>query len=100
MTLIFKWYLGNAAQWANCGVEDRREDFQIWCGPAMGAFNDWTRGAFLETPANRRVADVSLQLLHGAAKAMRVQTLRQQGVVLPAISTLLAPDEALATATR
>ena len=100
MALIFKWYLGNAAQWANCGVEDRREDFQIWCGPAMGAFNDWTRGTFLETPANRRVADVSLQLLHGAAKAMRVQTLRQQGVVLPAISTLLAPDEALATATR
>ena len=25
------------------------ETIQIWCGPAMGAFNDWVRGSFLAT---------------------------------------------------
>jgi trans-AT polyketide synthase/acyltransferase/oxidoreductase domain-containing protein len=30
------------------GDETRRMDYQIWCGPAMGAFNDWVRGSFLE----------------------------------------------------
>ena len=25
-------------------------DYQVWCGPAMGAFNDWVRGTWLEPP--------------------------------------------------
>ena len=26
-------------------------DYQVWCGPAMGAFNEWAKGSFLEQPA-------------------------------------------------
>ncbi len=30
------------------GEPARTVDYQIWCGPAMAAFNDWVRGTFLE----------------------------------------------------
>ncbi len=36
MALVFRWYLGQSSRWPMQGVEDRRMDFQIWCGPAMG----------------------------------------------------------------
>jgi hypothetical protein len=37
----------------------------------MGAFNDWTRGTYLEKPEHRRIVDVSLNLLHGSAFYMQ-----------------------------
>jgi PfaD family protein len=83
MALIFRSYLGQASGWANRGVEDRKMDFQLWCGPAMGAFNEWVKGSCLEPTANRRVAGVALNLLFGAAALTRVQALRRLGVALP-----------------
>ncbi|HAB37596.1 MAG TPA: 2-nitropropane dioxygenase, partial [Rhodobacteraceae bacterium] len=41
MALVFRSYMGQSSRWANAGEEDRRMDYQIWCGPAMGAFNQW-----------------------------------------------------------
>jgi PfaD family protein len=84
MALIFRWYLGLASRWSRDGVEDRRMDYQIWCGPSMGAFNEWARGTYLEDYHNRHVADVAWQLLRGCAYAYRVAALRLQGVQLPA----------------
>jgi hypothetical protein len=55
-------------------------DYQVWCGPAMGAFNLWTRGTYLGEPANRRVVDVALQLLTGCAYLYRLRMLGLQGV--------------------
>lgn len=83
LALICRWYLGSAVHWANNGVADRKEDFQIWCGPAMGAFNDWTRDSYLEVLENRRVADVNWQILYGAALLLREQSLRSQGISIP-----------------
>ncbi len=83
MALVFRWYLGLSSRWANSGTAGREMDYQIWCGPAMGAFNDWVRGSYLEQPANRRVVDVAMHLMHGAAHLYRVQSLRVQGVYLP-----------------
>jgi len=57
-------------------------DYQIWCGPAMGAFNQWVRGSFLEPMENRRVVDIAKQILIGAAYQARVRSLVNQGVVL------------------
>ena len=82
MALVFRWYLGQSSRWANAGVPDRRLDYQVWCGPAMGAFNEWTKGSFLEQPKNRKVVMVALNLLHGAALTQRFQTLRCQGIEL------------------
>ncbi len=83
MALVFRWYLGMSSRWANAGDPDRRLDYQVWCGPAMGAFNEWARGSFLEAPENRRVAAVNGNLLAGAARVLRCAALRMQGVEVP-----------------
>ena len=83
MALIFRWYLGLSSRWANAGVADRQVDYQIWCGPAMGAFNEWTRGSFLEQAANRDAVTVAMNILFGAAVLNRLQVLGKQGVTLP-----------------
>lgn len=93
MALVFRWYLGLASRWANAGDPTRGMDYQVWCGPAMGAFNEWVKGSFLEARQERRVVTVALNLLVGAAVSMRVQSLRQQGVDLsPAVSQVTPMD--------
>jgi PfaD family protein len=83
MALVFRSYLGQSSRWAIAGVRDRRMDYQIWCGPAMGAFNAWTAGSFLAEPENRSVVQVARNLLEGAAVLTRVQQLRTFGVPMP-----------------
>jgi PfaD family protein len=83
MALVFRWYLGQSSRWANSGVPDRRVDYQVWSGPAMGAFNEWVKGSFLEATWNRRVVPIALNLLHGAAVLTRLHFLRCQGVPVP-----------------
>lgn len=80
MALIFRWYLGLSSNWANAGTPDRVLDYQIWCGPSMGAFNDWVKGSYLENWQNRKVADVAIQIMEGAAYLYRIQSLKLQGV--------------------
>jgi PfaD family protein len=82
MALIFRWYLGLATHWAIGGVKERRMDYQIWCGPAMGAFNDWARGTSLEDPAERHVVAMARALMTGAARRYRTQHLQMQGIDL------------------
>jgi PfaD family protein len=83
MALVFRSYLGQSSRWAIAGVRDRRPDYQIWCGPAMGAFNAWTEGSFLADPENRSVVQVARNLLEGAAVVTRAQQLRSFGVAIP-----------------
>jgi trans-AT polyketide synthase/acyltransferase/oxidoreductase domain-containing protein len=83
MALVFRWYLGQSSRWANAGEPTRKLDYQVWCGPAMGAFNEWAKGSFLEDPRQRRVVAVALNLLYGAAVLQRIQLLRAQGIALP-----------------
>jgi trans-AT polyketide synthase/acyltransferase/oxidoreductase domain-containing protein len=84
MALVFRSYLGLSSRWANGGEASRVMDYQVWCGPAMGAFNEWTRGTFLEKPENRGVVAVGQNLLYGAALQLRRQVLGVQGIQLPA----------------
>jgi len=83
MALVFRWYLGRSSRWAIAGDPERVMDYQIWCGPAMGAFNRWTQGSFLEAPAQRTVTQAALNLLEGAAVLTRAQQLRTWGVAVP-----------------
>ncbi len=83
MALVFRWYLGLSSRWANAGEPTRQLDYQVWCGPAMGAFNEWSKGSALERPENRTVVGVALNLMYGACVVLRRQALRQQGVNLP-----------------
>lgn len=91
MALVFRWYLFMGAQWAREGVSERRADYQIWCGPAMGAFNDWTRGSFLEKSENRTVVQIARNLLEGAAVITRAQQFRTYGVPMPAAAHAYRP---------
>lgn len=83
MALVFRSYLGRSSIWAIAGEPSRRIDYQVWCGPAMGAFNQWAKGSCLEAPENRRVVDVALNLMVGAAVVTRAAWLRAQGVPIP-----------------
>ncbi|MEH2069115.1 MAG: PfaD family polyunsaturated fatty acid/polyketide biosynthesis protein [Nostoc sp.] len=80
MALIFRWYLGLSSRWSNSGEKGREVDYQIWCGPAMGSFNDWVRGSYLSDPKNRRVVDVADQMMNGTAFLYRIQSLKIQGL--------------------
>jgi PfaD family protein len=95
MALVFRWYLGQSSRWANAGEPTRKIDYQVWCGPAMGAFNEWTKGSFLESAARRQVAVVARNLMHGAAVATRAHILTCQGVFLPTEVTRIAPRDDL-----
>jgi hypothetical protein len=91
MALVFRWYLGMSSRWAIDGEVRRRADYQVWCSPAMGAFNAWVRGTFLEDPAQRTVGQIALNLLEGAVVTSRAQALRSAGVAVPAEAFLYRP---------
>lgn len=91
MALVFRWYLGNSSRWAITGDATRRSDYQIWCGPAMGAFNRWTAGSFLADRDNRSVVQIGLNLLEGAAVVTRAHQLRTFGVPVPSSAFVFTP---------
>lgn len=84
MALIFRWYLGLSSRWSNIGEPGREIDYQIWCGAAMGAFNDWVRGSYLAEPKNRSVVDIAHHIMTGSAYLYRLQNLKLQGILMPA----------------
>ena len=83
MALIFRWYLGLSSNWSNTGENGRELDYQIWCGPAMGAFNNWVKDSYLADPNNRNVLDIAYHIMNGAAYLYRLQNLKLQGITMP-----------------
>jgi trans-AT polyketide synthase, acyltransferase and oxidoreductase domains len=84
MALVFRSYLGRSSRWAIAGDSDRAADYQIWCGPAMGAFNRWSDSSFLADPEQRSVVQVARNFMEGAAAITRAQQLRAYGLPVPA----------------
>lgn len=89
--LVCRRYLFMGAQWAREGAEEHKADFQIWCGPAMGAFNEWVAGSFLEPLQARTVKQIAWNLLEGAAMITRAAQLRTCGVAVPPHLFSVAP---------
>jgi trans-AT polyketide synthase, acyltransferase and oxidoreductase domains len=83
MALVFRSYLGLSSRWAITGEPTRLTDYQIWCGPAIGAFNRWAAGSPLADPEHRTVVQIALNLLEGAAVVTRAHQLRSYGVAVP-----------------
>lgn len=102
MALIFKWYFVHTTRLAMQGVPNRQVDYQIHCGPALGAFNQWVKNTPLEPWRNRRVADLGQRLMDGAADLLnqRFAALLRAGRVRPcgaqAPSTTAADAAAMA----
>jgi len=89
MSLVFRWYLGLSSTWANSGVADRATDYQVWCGPAIGAFNDFIRGTYLDPEVAKAypdVAQINLQLFKGACYLKRLRAI-QANPKLSAVDT-------------
>ncbi|MCP4673432.1 MAG: PfaD family polyunsaturated fatty acid/polyketide biosynthesis protein [Desulfobacula sp.] len=80
MALVFRSYLGLSSKWAIQGDVKRKMDYQIWCGPAIGAFNLWVKNSFLESHENRETAEIALNLLFGACISIRASILKTQGI--------------------
>jgi PfaD family protein len=91
MALAFRWYLGKSSRWAIDGETGRRTDYQLWAGPAVGAFNRWTKGSFLAEPGERTVIQIALNLLEGAAVITRAQQARTCGVPVPPAAFTFTP---------
>lgn len=67
MALIFKWYFVHTSRLAMRGSEDQKVDYQIHCGPAMGAFNQWVKGTELQSWRQRHIVDIAERLMQGTA---------------------------------
>jgi trans-AT polyketide synthase, acyltransferase and oxidoreductase domains len=67
MALVFRWYLAESRRLAVAGEADRRVDFQVHCGPALGAFNQWVAGTGLERWSDRHVDHIAERLMTAAA---------------------------------
>lgn len=70
MALIFKWYFVHSARLAVHGSDEQKVDYQIHCGPAMGAFNQWVKGSDLQSWRNRRVAEIGLKIMRDTAQML------------------------------
>ena len=79
MALIFCWYFGYSTWLALTGSEEQRVDYQVQCGPALGAFNQWIKGTALENWRNRQVDEIANKLMEETAVLLneRFQMLQQ-----------------------
>lgn len=94
MSMAFRWYLGNSSRWANIGEASRVHDYQIWCGPAIGSFNEFIKGSFLDPSVSKVypcVVQTNLHLLRGACYLLRLQQLRQARIAPEVVSEIWEP---------
>ena len=70
MALIFRWYLVHTNRLALRGDPADKVDYQIHCGPALGAFNQWAKGSALEDWRHRHVDEIAEHLMIGAANLL------------------------------
>ncbi|WP_276736073.1 ACP S-malonyltransferase [Bacillus sp. (in: firmicutes)] len=79
MALIFRWYFRNSSNLAISGSDHSKVDYQIHCGPALGAFNQWVKGSELENWRNRHVDEIGKKLMTETAALLheRMQSMYQ-----------------------
>lgn len=67
MALIFKWYFGYSTQLALSGSQESIVDYQIHCGPALGAFNQWVKETNWENWRNRHADEMGKRIMDETA---------------------------------
>jgi len=67
LAMILRWYFVRSNRLALAGDPADRVDYQIHCGPAMGAFNQWVKGTPLADWRNRHVDQIAERLMREAA---------------------------------
>jgi trans-AT polyketide synthase, acyltransferase and oxidoreductase domains len=72
MALVFKWYFVHTMRLALQGSAQQRFDYQVHCGPALGAFNRWVKGTPLEDWRNRHVDEIAEKLMRETAEMLEM----------------------------
>lgn len=70
MAMIFKWYFGFTSRAALSGDEANRVNFQVHCGPSLGAFNQWVENTELKIWQNRNVDKIGELLMLESAQVI------------------------------
>jgi trans-AT polyketide synthase/acyltransferase/oxidoreductase domain-containing protein len=70
MALIFRWYFGYSTRLALNGNEEGKVDFQVHCGPALGAFNQWVKGTEFENWRNRHVDEIGKLIMEATVELL------------------------------
>lgn len=70
MALVFKWYLSKATRSALEGNLSDKVNFQIQCGPAIGAFNRFAASTEFADWRHRHAGSMGVELLKGAADTL------------------------------
>lgn len=73
MAAIFKWYFNYSFQLALLGEEENSVDFQVHCGSALGAFNQWCKGTSYENWRDRHVDEIGIEMMEQTAKYLENQ---------------------------
>lgn len=81
MAEIFKTYFRNSSSYALQGDEKHKVDYQIHCGPSLGAFNQWVQGTELQNWESRNVALMADKLMAKAAAQIANIVLKTSGSV-------------------
>ncbi|MFS8068492.1 MAG: ACP S-malonyltransferase [Byssovorax sp.] len=70
MAMIFKWYFVHSSRLALQGDASHVADYQIHCGPAMGAFNQWVKGTDLQPWRSRHVDIIAERMMTATAELL------------------------------
>ncbi|MCR8978423.1 ACP S-malonyltransferase [Brevibacillus laterosporus] len=71
MAAVFKWYFAFSNRLAISGSPEQKVDYQIHCGPALGAFNQWVQGTALENWKDRHVDEIGEMLMKETAELLK-----------------------------
>lgn len=71
LALVLRWYFGHSQRAAMEGLEEYRVDFQVHCGPALGAFNQWVSGTARESWRNRHVDEIGEFMMRETAACLQ-----------------------------
>ncbi|ODP28429.1 Polyketide biosynthesis acyltransferase like protein BaeD [Paenibacillus nuruki] len=78
MALLFKWYFTYSTELALHGDQESKVDYQVYCGPALGAFNQWVQGTLLEHWQQRHVDQIADKLMNETADLLNHRLLHNQ----------------------
>ncbi|ACS85234.1 PfaD family protein [Musicola paradisiaca Ech703] len=73
MAAIFRWYFAYSSRLALAGDQENKVDYQVHCGPALGAFNQWVKGSVYESWRARHVNEIGEMLMQEAASMLSRQ---------------------------
>ena len=70
MARVFRWYFGYSTRLAFSNSPEDLVNYQVHCGPALGAFNYWAKGTGFEAWKARHVDTIARTLMEGAARQL------------------------------